>query len=224
MKSILSNIKQLLFSRTTVNRDIISNSSVACINLIKCMEFYTDKGCDADLDHWISVATSNFDKMLSRETIAYGCFLIFPTQSKNLIQSLKLTETNKYSSPIEAIKAFKYNIETVNGKNGVSKYSSLLERNEKGKVLWKHSDKYYEKFFEVLGYLLNFQISLYDLQGIFIDENGKLWGGRLIPKKNPVSILNSGISKYDFQTLIYRYIYLMNYEQLNGNKELARRI
>lgn len=223
MKSILSNIKQLLFSRTSANRDIISNSSVACVNLIKCMEFYNDKGCDADLDHWISVATSGFDKMLSDRTTAYGCFLIFPSQSKNLIKSLKLSENSKYSSPIEAIRAFKHEIETVNGKNGVSKYSDLLERDNKGKVQWKHSDKYYEKFFEILGYLLNFQISLYDLQGVFIDEDGKLWGGRIIPK-NPVSILDSGISKYDFQTLIYRYIYLMNYEQLNGNKELAKRI
>ena len=81
MESILSNIKQLLFSRKNDIDDIISNSSVACVNLIKCMEFYTDKGCDADLDHWISVATTKYDKFTGEKKIAGG-HLIFQGLSK----------------------------------------------------------------------------------------------------------------------------------------------
>lgn len=221
MESILKD-KELLFSRKSVNLDIISNSFTACVNLIKCMEFYTGKGCDADLDHWVDVATSRFNKMLSNETTAYGSFLIFSSQSPNLMRELKLSEINEYSTPLLAIEKFKQNIKTVK-ENGKLKYYPLLDKTEKGNIKWKHSDKYYEKFFEVLGYLLNFQISLTDLTRIGIDEKGKIWGGRLILDK-PISILDSGISKYDFQTLIYRYIYLMNYEQLNGNKELAKRV
>ena len=77
----------------------------------------------------------------------------------------------------------------------------------------------------MLGYLLNSQISLYDLQRIGIDpESGKIWGGRVIPKNEPIGVLELGLSRYDFQDMIYKYIYLMNCEQLNGNKELARRI
>lgn len=62
----------------------------------------------------------------------------------------------------------KKEIETAKN-NGNLKYYNLLDKNEKGVTQWKYSNKYYGTFFEVLGYLLNFQISLYDLFGIGID-------------------------------------------------------
>lgn len=226
MKSILSNIKQLLFSRKNNIDDIISNSSVACVNLIKCMEFYTDKGCDADLDHWISVATTEYDKFIGEKKIAGG-HLIFQGLSKDFID--KYFDKNRvkdcnFSSQLLAIQSFKNTIEKAKA-NGIPKYLSLLEKDKTGRIKWKYSNKYYKTFFEVLGYLLNSQISLYDLCGIGIDpETGKIWGGRIIPEKEPKGVLELGWSRYDFQDLIYKYIYLMNYEQLNGNKELAKRI
>lgn len=227
MKSILSNIKQLLFSKRDTIDSVISNSYVACVNLIKCMEFYTDKGCDADLDHWINVATTQFDNSVLKDQVFGGCFILQGLSRKFISSYFKedrILNSNKYNSQNTAIESFKKEIETAKN-NGNLKYYDLLDKNERGIIQWKYSNKYYDTFFELLGYLLNFQISLYDLQGIGIDpESGKIWGGRVIPRIKPITIHDSGISKYDFQTLIYKYIYLMNYGQLNGNKELARRI
>lgn len=227
MESILKN-KELLFSRKDTIEGVISNSFVTCVNLIKCMEFYIDKGCDADLDHWINVATTTFNNSAMKDPV-FGGYFIFPSLSKKFVSNNfkedRILTNNRYSSPDKAISSFKENILTVRGNDNELKYYNLFDKTNRGEIIWKYSNKYYENFFEILGYLLNFQISLCDLNGIGIDpKTGKIWGGRIKPTNKPKTIHDSGISKYEFQNLIYGFIYLMNYEQLNGNKELARRI
>ena len=216
------NLKEILFSRKESIEDILSNSLVSCANLVKCMEFYTEKGCDNDLDHWIDVATSNFNKMLSPESKSFGGYLIFSSLSKEFINKNYKLGMLSFSKYLVSIKDLKHNIEIAK-EGGKLKYYSILEKDSLGRVIWKHSDKYYETFFKILGYLLNFQISLNDLYGIGISEDGKVWGGRIVPNK-PILILDSKIDKYNFQNLIYGYIYLMNYEQFNKNLELRKRL
>lgn len=110
MESILNNIKQLLFSKRDTVDSVISNSSVACINLIKCMEFYTDKGCDANLDHWINVATTQFDNSVLKDQVFGGCFIL-QGLSKKFISSYfkedRILNSSRFNSQNVAIESFK---------------------------------------------------------------------------------------------------------------------
>lgn len=202
------------FSRKENIKSVISNGEAACIDIIKCMEFYDT--CPNDIFHWVDdVATMKFDE-LSRDKELLGGLIIFPSLSNEFIRSEYDTGFVSYQK--RPISFFKKKI------IDSSKYESLLKKDTKGKVVWKHSDKYYSVFFEYLALLLDFRISPDDLAYFGISEDGKIWGNPRSISPKPIPVKKSGITKRKFQNLILEYIYYMNYGYSGKNSKLDKRI
>lgn len=202
---------------------VACNGDSACTDLIKCMEFY-DK-CTQDIPHWVDdVITMRFKKLLGFQNL-WGGLIILPGLSKKFISSEFGSEFEKYQKnfdPTKSIQEFKKRIET-SKERGKLKYWNLLKKDSKGKVVWKHSDKYYVTFFEYLALFLDFRLPSTEFGSFGISEDGKIWGRPNI-LDSKISMIDSKITDRDFQNLILEYIYYMNYGDFEGDTELVRRI
>lgn len=173
--------KEKLYSRTDDIEAVINNSEIACIDLIKCMEFWNS--CPNDITHWIGeVATSRFDKLTRYDNI-YGGYLIFHGLTSEFIKENYGSSFLKYRKIHSSIKSFKKKI-SIDKSGGNLKYINLLSKDKKGEIIWKHTNEYYETFMKYLAYLLDFQIPVSDLDNFGISEDGRTWGKLKYPRTN----------------------------------------
>ena len=158
------------------------------------MELYDT--CARDIPHWVSdVITMRFEKLKVFPNL-WGGLLILPGLSKKFISTEFDQEFQKYQKnqdPTKSIQWFKRQIET-DKEHGKLKYWDLLKKDSKGKVIWKHSDKYYITFFEHLALFLDFRLPSTELGSFGISEDGKVWGRPSI-LDSKVSIKDSEITK-----------------------------
>lgn len=215
--------KQKEFTRKDSIRDASNNGEAACIDLIKCMEFYDT--CARDIPHWVDdVITMRFDKLQGFQDL-WGGMIVLPGLSKKFISSEYGQEFQKHQKnvdPTNSIQGFKKKIE-IDREHGKLKYWDLLKKDTKGKVVWKHTDKYYITFFEYLAMFLDFRLPSSELGSFGIGEDGKVWGNPQI-LDSKVSVKDSGIDQKNFQNLILEYIYYMNYGDFKRDTTLVRRI
>ena len=206
-----------LFSSSINYKSFLGYSLSSCIDLVKCMEFYHTQS-NQDISHWIGdVVCSYFDRI--KTDGLYGSTTILYSLSDeelNLLdnENFKTRVRNKYPNPVKASEDFMNSLwnEKLQGKY---KYRDLLKNG------FYYSSEIYSSFFYILGKVLNFQITLSDLENYLWDIDrisGKIFcSNELYNFQNKKTLLESKISKKEFENLIYGTIFLVKHQELPKN-------
>lgn len=228
LKRLLFSKKEKLFSSPVNYKSILGYSYSSCVDLIKCIEFYDN--CSDDIEHWVhDVATAQF-KILEKYNL-FGANLIcyaLSDKSLNLLENknflYKVRE--RFKSQNDAIDSFKDDIwnSKLNEKDSKKyKYRHLLGN----KKLFNYSNKFYFSFFDLLSKVLNFELSLTDLENYFwgIDPiSGRISSSKELYKYRPkLKLKDSKVSKKEFENLIYGVIFLIKNQKPPKNRELYKK-